>query len=105
MKKVFFVTALLLGALSSTAYARSGTSYGPAYSEEESTAYACTYDDGGKVNLRTGAGLNYKIRASIENGTDVRIISERKGRDGFVWFQVSYGRVIGWARSDYICTA
>lgn len=103
MKKVLLAAAILtLGALSNTSYARS-SSYGPAYGGG-TNAYACTYSDDGMVSVRAGAGTNYKTYDLIDNGTDVRIIGKRQARDGFVWYKISYGRIQGWARSDYICT-
>ena len=94
MKKLALCVGLAVVALSATAEARSSRLGPAAYQGVE--AYACT-------TYRDGAGTNYKTIDLIDNGTDVVILAEKVGHDGFVWYKISYGRIQGWSRSDYIC--
>lgn len=76
---------------------------GPAYNGGGSYGYACTHQTNGNVLLRSGPGQNYKVLARMPNGSDVSIIGERNS-NGWVWYKVKFGRSVGWARSDYICS-
>lgn len=101
MKKLALCVGLTVVALSATAEARSSRLGPAAYQGVE--AYACTNYRDGMVTVRAGAGTNYKTIDLIDNGTDVSILAEKVGRDGFVWYKISYGCIQGWSRSDYIC--
>jgi mannosyl-glycoprotein endo-beta-N-acetylglucosaminidase len=48
---------------------------------------------GGKWNLRGGAGTNFWQVGQVENGTRLKIISAVKGTDGYTWYQVEYNKV------------
>lgn len=102
MQKIALALSLsLISALMiSPAHARSAV--GPAYGGG-ATHYACTHDDYGMVTVRAGAGSKFKTVDLIDNGTSVAVIAEKTLKDGFTWYKVKYGRIVGWARSDYIC--
>ncbi|MCC8065535.1 MAG: DUF4366 domain-containing protein [Clostridiales bacterium] len=49
------------------------------------------------LNLRTGAGTDYKVIGKLENGTEVEIISEENG-----WYQVTVPEMTGYVYSGYL---
>lgn len=101
MKTLIFALSLPLVStlLVSPVHARSAV--GPAYGGV--THYACTNHADGMVTVRAGAGPRFKTYDLIDNGTPVVVIAEKMGKDGFIWYKIRYGRIVGWARSDYIC--
>jgi uncharacterized protein YraI len=67
-------------------------------------AYTCTADiHRGKVNLRTGAGANYRLVRQIPNAVPVQLIDRLNGRDGYIWHRVRFENSVGWVRGDFLC--
>ncbi|MBQ7454978.1 MAG: SH3 domain-containing protein [Clostridia bacterium] len=63
-----------------------------------STGAAWVYcENGGKLNLREGAGTNYKILTQIPNNSAVTVIVR-----GVTWSQVSYAGVTGYVQSKFL---
>jgi len=60
------------------------------------------------VNIRTYASTEGDIRAKLSQGTTVKILSEKKGDDGFTWYKISYSyngsAMTGYVRSDLVIT-
>lgn len=56
----------------------------------------------GTVNMRSGAGTSTSIVVSLANGVGVEVIGTKNGTDGYVWYQVKYGTINGYIRSDLI---
>lgn len=54
------------------------------------------------VNMRSGAGTSYQRLTSIPPQTEIPIISQENGDDGFVWYVTEYGGYVGYVRSDLI---
>lgn len=102
MKKIALAFSLSLIAALATSPVHARSAVGPAYGGGV-THHACTNYADGMVTVRTGAGPKFKTIDLIDNGTPVAVIAEKMGRDGFIWYKVRYGRIVGWARSDYIC--
>lgn len=97
MKISQLFTASLLSLLSLSAYA-----LGPAATNGTSEHYACTHS-GSKLNMRSGAGQNFKVVAKVDHGTPLLVVDVRKAKDGFEWYKVRAGKRVGWVRSDYAC--
>jgi Bacterial SH3 domain len=67
-------------------------------------AYTCTADIyRGKVNLRTGAGQNYRLIRQLPNAISVQVLDRATGRDGYIWHKVRYENSVGWVRGDFLC--
>lgn len=66
------------------------------------TGKACTHS-GGTLNLRAGAGQNFKKVANVPHGTDLLVLESVGAKDGFTWYQVRFGKKVGFVRSDYVC--
>lgn len=49
------------------------------------------------LNVRSGAGLNYKIVGKLKKGTNVEILSTN-GK----WHRIKYGTLIGYVHTDYV---
>ena len=58
---------------------------------------AVTCKNGGKLNLREGAGANYKVILQIPNGSAVTVFSR-----GSEWCQISYGGLTGYVMSSFL---
>ncbi|MCD7746267.1 MAG: DUF4366 domain-containing protein [Lachnospiraceae bacterium] len=65
--------------------------------ETTSTATGTVVGINSYLNLRTGAGTDYKIIGKLENGTEVEIISEENG-----WYQVTVPEMTGYVYSGYL---
>lgn len=63
----------------------------------------CTRSANGSLNVRTGPGTNFKAIARIPNGAVMAAVSSDRGNDGYRWYCVERGNVIGWVRGDYLC--
>lgn len=94
LAKILALTAMV-GVSSISAYA-----LGPAASV--ANGYVCTHS-GGTLNMRSGAGQNFKVVAKLKHGTDVSVIDSRAARDGMEWYKVRAGKSVGWVRYDYVC--
>lgn len=73
-------------------------------------AYACTWEQQGRVNLRRGPGEQYKIVNQIPNRVAVEPVDLTRGSDGFLWHQIiyypnDYTAIVGWARGDFLCSS
>ncbi len=55
----------------------------------------------GSVNLRTGAGLDYRDICSIPKGKTLSYDETRKDERGVTWYHVSYDGQSGWVSSKY----
>lgn len=66
------------------------------------TGYACT-NSGGNLILRAGPGQKFAKLTGLRHGTDLVILDEVSGRDGFSWYKVRVGKRIGYVRYDYVC--
>lgn len=75
---------------------------GPAAGDSYQTGYACT-NSGGNLILRAAPSQKSKKLAGIEHGTDITVLDEVNGKDGFVWYKVRVGKRIGYVRYDYVC--
>jgi len=64
--------------------------------EEDSTTGKVT-TNGGRLNLRTGAGMNYQIIDQLRNGEEVTVI----GTEGD-WYKVVIPEKTGYVHSDYL---
>lgn len=56
-----------------------------------------------KVNLRSGAGLNYKVQRAVPKGTKLTIVSTKTDKSGIQWSYVKYTKS-GKAYKGYIPT-
>lgn len=54
------------------------------------------------LNLRSDAGTGYGIVKKLNNGDTGKVIGEKKGTDGDIWYQLEISGATGWAHSDYI---
>ena len=63
----------------------------------------CTRNANGKVNIRTGPGTEYSSIAQIPNGTIMNTVMQDTGSDGYQWYALELGNVVGWARGDFLC--
>ena len=55
------------------------------------------------ARLRTGAGTNYEILNSYENGTEVTITGKKQSDGNNIWYEVvAPDGTIGWMRDDMI---
>lgn len=95
------ITALICGIQIVPAIAQPGPgNLGGVYN----VAYTCTADIyQGKVNLRTGAGSNYRLIRQLPNAISVQVIDRKVGRDGYAWHKVRYESFVGWVRGDFLC--
>jgi hypothetical protein len=67
-------------------------------------AHTCTADIyRGQVNLRSGAGQNFRLIRQIPNAAAVEILDRVEGRDGYIWHRVRYQSSVGWVRGDFLC--
>ncbi|MFS0688654.1 NlpC/P60 family protein [Sporosarcina sp. 179-K 8C2 HS] len=65
------------------------------------SAHTGTYSTAYNVNLRSGAGTNYKILSLAKKGTKVTYVNEKKvGKE--VWYQVKVNGKTGWALSTLL---
>ena len=55
----------------------------------------------GNVNMRTGAGLQYKIIRTISKGTSLNYDKTAKDGRGVMWYHVTYNGKTGWVSSRY----
>jgi uncharacterized protein YgiM (DUF1202 family) len=63
----------------------------------------CTRQSDSNVNIRSGAGTNYKVIRKVKTSTPIEITREMQGDDSFTWNKVTYKGSIGWIRGDYLC--
>lgn len=49
------------------------------------------------VNIRTGASTKYRKIGKLKKGTEVKILSTKKG-----WYKVKYSNITGWSSGKYI---
>lgn len=98
--KSLFVALITTGAF---ALSLNAHAVGPAYNGGSSYGYVCTHQANSNVLLRSGPSQKHKVLARMPNGSDVSIIGEREV-GGWLWYKVKYGRQVGWARHDYICS-
>lgn len=61
------------------------------------TSYTAVVTADPSLNLRSGAGTEYSVLASIPYGTGITVTAESKG-----WGQVTYGGKTGWVSLEYI---
>ena len=61
---------------------------------------------GGTLNVRMGAGTTYSVKGSLKNGEKVRVLSEKKDKQGNAWLYVSFkksGRTdFGYVAKQYV---
>ncbi|MBB4823470.1 peptidoglycan endopeptidase LytE [Sporosarcina luteola] len=70
-------------------------------SSSSSTAKTGTYKTKHNVNIRSGAGTNYKIVTLAKKGTSVKVTGQKKvGKE--VWYKVSVNGKNGWALSSLL---
>ena len=72
-----------------------GTSGTTTSTQTERTGVVST--NGGRLNLREGAGLSYKIIARLNNGTSVTVLGEENG-----WYKVSVNGMTGYVSGQYL---
>lgn len=65
---------------------------------QRGSAYVCTRDRYGYLNLRTGPSLRNRIIGRINNGEYLTIL--RSSRN---WYQVNYQGRLGWVSGDFVC--
>jgi len=63
----------------------------------------CTRNTDSKVNIRTGPGTEYRAIAQIPNGTLMNTVMQDRGSDGYQWYALELGEIVGWARGDFLC--
>ena len=57
----------------------------------------------GNLNIRSEAGTNFSIADTVQNGSELTVISQKLGSDLRVWYQVKMeGVVKGYVRSDLV---
>lgn len=54
------------------------------------------------VNIRLGAGTNYKKIGNETTGFSFTKLGEAKDSIGYVWYKFNYKNTIGWIRSDFV---
>ncbi|MGG0669646.1 C40 family peptidase [Sporosarcina koreensis] len=70
-------------------------------SSQSVSAHTGTYSTAYNVNIRSGAGTNYKILTLAKKGTKVTYVNEKKiGKE--VWYQVKANGKTGWALSTLL---
>lgn len=84
----------------SSKYAKKGASSSSG-SSNASTSSGNQVKTTGKVNLRTGAGLDYKSLRTIPKGTSLTYDETKKDSRGVKWYHVSYKGKSGWISSKY----
>ena len=57
------------------------------------------------VSVREGASTKSNKKATAPAGQALSITGQANGSDGQIWYQISYGDVNGFIRSDYVNTA
>lgn len=65
---------------------------------QRGSAYVCTRDRNGYLNLRSGPSLRNRIIGRINNGRYLTILSSSGN-----WYKVRYRGRIGWVSRDYVC--
>lgn len=81
----------------SSKYARKGDSS----SSGSSTSSGNKVKTTGKVNLRSGAGLDYRSLRTIPKGQSLTYDKTKKDSRGVKWYHVSYKGKSGWISSKY----
>ena len=81
----------------SSKYAKSGSS-----SSSSSSSSSGKVTTTGSVNIRAGAGLDYKSVGNMGKGKTATYLGETKkdGR-GVAWYKISYKGITGWVSSKY----
>jgi uncharacterized protein YraI len=100
MLKVLFAGTLILSSAILPASAEVGPGVGGGYD-----AYVCTNDTGGRLTMRKGPGRKHGQIRQIPVGSNIRVVNNTQGKDGFQWFLVSFKGKQGWVRSDFVCTS
>lgn len=49
----------------------------------------------GNLNVRMGAGTNYSVKGSLKAGDKVKVLNEKKDKQGNVWLYISYKKSSG----------
>lgn len=99
LKKLATATTVLAAAMLMQSPANA---LGPAAGGGHQTGYACT-NSGGNLILRAGPSQKSKKLAGIEHGTDIVVLDEVSGKDGFAWYKVRVGKRVGYVRYDFVC--
>lgn len=81
----------------SSKYAKKGDSSGSGASSASANKVKTT----GKVNLRTGPGLDYRSLRTIPKGKSLTYDETKKDDRGVKWYHVSYKGKSGWISSKY----
>jgi uncharacterized protein YgiM (DUF1202 family) len=63
----------------------------------------CTRQSDSNVNIRSGAGKNYKVIRQVRSGHSIEVTRGMQGNDGFTWNKITDEGSVGWIRSDYLC--
>ncbi|MBD2778104.1 SH3 domain-containing protein [Iningainema tapete] len=108
MFKAFLTGALILTSAALPAAAQEiGPGIGGTRVANESyyVAHVCTNNSNGRLSLRTGPSQSNRKIMELSNRTNIDVLGNIEGRDGFVWFKVRYNvtGANGWVRSDYVC--
>lgn len=70
-----------------------------------STASASTYVyTSGKANMRSGAGLDYSIRRTVEADTKMEKLGTSRDDRNVLWYKVKVNNRTGWVSSLYVTT-
>ena len=70
-----------------------------AFAQDSGTA---TVNSPNGVNVRSDAGTSYDIVTAIVNNAKVDVTGQKKGSDGYTWYQINYKGKTGYVRSDLI---
>ena len=111
MLKTLIASIVLLGATALPIHAqRQGPGCGPydncrGQGGPAHYGQICTNDRGGRLNVRTGPGVNYRPWTQVANGQTVTLYDSRMGHDGggYRWQRIYLNGREGWVRSDYVC--
>ena len=56
----------------------------------------------GGVNVRREPVVANNIISTAARNTQVTVVEEKRQNDGFTWYKVQYGNIVGWVRNDVI---
>lgn len=68
-----------------------------AVKETAGKKYVVKTNDGSPLNLRAGAGTDYDVLATIENGETITILNQQGS-----WAKVKHGEFTGWVNTEFI---
>lgn len=80
----------------------SNTSNKISYAESKKSAFAGTYKTTDDLNIRTGAGTNFKVITTIPCGGIVHCYGYYTSVNGTNWYLVQYGTITGFVSSKYL---